>query len=147
MKLDWLTGGFHAGDFVVVAGRPGMGKTMLLSNIARASAQAGAPTLFVSIEMPREQIIHRLMADLTYGESAQRQAEVPLPFTRFRSGKLNNAQFDQAYAAAQQLRELASLEIYDADGVTIHKIAALAPVVLNTAAVYAAVDGGRPRAS
>ena len=45
---------------------------------------------------------------------------------RFRSGKLSDDQFDRAYAASQQLRELTFLEIFDGDGVTIHEIAAMA---------------------
>lgn len=60
-KLDELTAGLHPGDLVIIAGRPGMGKTALALNIARnASVDHKVPVAFFSLEMAREQIAIRL---------------------------------------------------------------------------------------
>ncbi len=59
--LDELTAGFHPSDLVIVAGRPGMGKTALALNIARnASIEAEVPVAFFSLEMSRWQVATRL---------------------------------------------------------------------------------------
>jgi replicative DNA helicase len=62
--LDEKTGGFRAGEFWVIAGRPGMGKTIVGANIARHAAQRGHGVLYVSMEMGAEQIGARMLCDL-----------------------------------------------------------------------------------
>ncbi len=62
-QLNELTGGFQPGDFIVVAGRPSMGKTSLGLCIAQHMAlHEHAPTLFFSLEMSAAQIAQRLMS-------------------------------------------------------------------------------------
>jgi hypothetical protein len=52
--LDRLTGGLRAGQFIVVAGRPGMGKSVVGVDIARAVAlREKKPVAFFSLEMAR----------------------------------------------------------------------------------------------
>ncbi|WKS98580.1 replicative DNA helicase [Gallibacterium salpingitidis] len=63
--IDVMTTGFQPSDFVVIAGRPGMGKTaFLLSSIKATLEQANmaAPIQFFSLEMPADQILMRLMS-------------------------------------------------------------------------------------
>lgn len=61
--LDTMTTGFQPADFVVIAGRPGMGKTaFLLSSIKATLEQSEQPVLFFSLEMPSDQIITRLLS-------------------------------------------------------------------------------------
>lgn len=63
--IDVMTTGFQPSDFVVIAGRPGMGKTaFLLSSIKATLEQANmaAPIQFFSLEMPSDQILMRLMS-------------------------------------------------------------------------------------
>ncbi|MEM1185246.1 MAG: replicative DNA helicase [Planctomycetota bacterium] len=65
--LDELTGGLHAGELAVVAGRPGMGKTALALSIARnvaAGSRAAEPksVLIFSMEMHRSQIAARYLS-------------------------------------------------------------------------------------
>lgn len=73
--LDKITGGFKPGELIICAGRPSMGKSSLGSSIARGAAagvvdgngeirQAG--TAFFSLEMPRELITARLLADQAF---------------------------------------------------------------------------------
>jgi len=59
--LDNLTGGLERGEFVIVAGRPGMGKSALAAQIARHVAETGLGVAFFSLEMSKSQIITRLM--------------------------------------------------------------------------------------
>jgi replicative DNA helicase len=58
--LDDLMKGFCPGELVLIAGRPGMGKTSLALNIAKNVAELqNIPTVFFSLEMSKEQIINR----------------------------------------------------------------------------------------
>jgi replicative DNA helicase len=59
--FDGLTNGLEAGDLVVVAGRPGMGKTALLVSIAAHVAQS-QPVAVFSAEMPARQLMRRCVA-------------------------------------------------------------------------------------
>jgi replicative DNA helicase len=51
--FDSLTGGLHAGELVILASRPSIGKTALALNIADFVGTSGVGTLLVSLEMPR----------------------------------------------------------------------------------------------
>ncbi|MGC8719309.1 MAG: replicative DNA helicase [Thermodesulforhabdaceae bacterium] len=60
--LDRLTAGFQKGDLIIIAGRPGMGKTAFALNIARnVAVEEKIPVAFFSLEMSKEQIGMRLM--------------------------------------------------------------------------------------
>src|SRR5882672_6587158 len=73
--LDNMLGGMGEGDLVIIAGRPGMGKSTLATSIARGAAsqlvdvetekelKPRYPTLFFSLEMPKEQIMARMVAE------------------------------------------------------------------------------------
>lgn len=68
--LDALTHGLEGGDLVVIAGRPGMGKTALLVTVAAHVAESASVAVF-SAEMPRRQLMRRCLA-LTSGISQAR---------------------------------------------------------------------------
>ncbi|MEO0085234.1 MAG: replicative DNA helicase [candidate division WOR-3 bacterium] len=62
VKLDEMTSGLQAGDLVIVAGRPGMGKTALALNIAvNASTRRSTPVAIFSLEMSCQQLTQRLL--------------------------------------------------------------------------------------
>ncbi len=64
-QLDRKTTGLQAGDFVVIAGRPSMGKSTLAVNIAENAAIAkGVPAAIFSMEMSAEQLTLRLISSL-----------------------------------------------------------------------------------
>ncbi|MCP1848933.1 MULTISPECIES: DnaB-like helicase C-terminal domain-containing protein [unclassified Bradyrhizobium] len=65
-----LDGGFMPGDLVVMAGRPGMGKTLVASSMSRQTARADVAGGFYSMEMPDEQAMARLLADASFGRSS-----------------------------------------------------------------------------
>lgn len=60
--IDEFTNGFRPGEVTILAARPSVGKTTLALNIAKHAAESGAPVLFFSLEMTREQLVHHLLA-------------------------------------------------------------------------------------
>ena len=61
-KLDEMTSGFQAGDLIVLAARPSMGKTALSLSMALQAAEVGATVGFFSLEMAAEQLTLRLLS-------------------------------------------------------------------------------------
>ena len=61
-KLDELTSGFQNADFIIIAGRPSMGKTAFALNIAKnAGVKLRRKVLVMSLEMSKEQLVQRLL--------------------------------------------------------------------------------------
>nr|UBQ35368.1 replication helicase subunit [Thalassiosira sp.] len=64
--LDSLTQGFQNSDLIILAGRPSMGKTALVLNIAENILKTQkVPIIFFSLEMSKEQLIYRLLSNET----------------------------------------------------------------------------------
>jgi replicative DNA helicase len=81
--LDVLTQGFQKSDLIIIAGRPGMGKTAFVLNIARTIAkQNKLPVLFFSLEMPQKQLITRLLA-----------IESSISTTKLKSSNINKSEW------------------------------------------------------
>ncbi len=82
-ELDALTSGFQKTDLIVLAGRPGMGKTALaLSILAHAAIDYRKTVAFFSLEMGREQLVQRVLC---------RQAQVNMHLLR--TGKLSQRDY------------------------------------------------------
>lgn len=60
-RLDALTGGWRGGQLVVLAGRPGTGKSATMLHFARTAAVAGVPVCVFSAEMPNTQLAGRML--------------------------------------------------------------------------------------
>lgn len=61
-ELNYRTGGFHAGELILIAGRPGMGKSSLAVNIAEHAAFKNQQTVAIfNLEMPKTQMVNRIM--------------------------------------------------------------------------------------
>ncbi len=71
VDLDRLLGGLQKSDLIIVAARPGVGKTSLGLSIARNAARLGKHVAIFSLEMSREQVVQRLLSAET-GIDAQR---------------------------------------------------------------------------
>lgn len=112
--LERRLGGLRAGELIILAGRPGMGKTTCAKTVALEAARAGHTVVIFSLEMPRKAIGQWLLADMT-GISADRQ----------RRGDLMPNDFDRLLSARQGLAEL-PLIIDDTPGLTIPAIRARA---------------------
>ncbi|MEM7035718.1 MAG: replicative DNA helicase, partial [Bacteroidota bacterium] len=63
--LNKNTSGYHPGDFVVLAGRPGMGKTAFAISTLTNLALDGVPVGIFSLEMGKEQLAQRIIAQYT----------------------------------------------------------------------------------
>ena len=118
--IDQKTAGLHESDLIILAGRPGMGKTSLATNIAFNCAEEhlkwqrdggefnyGAPTAFFSLEMSADQLATRILAE---------QSEVSSE--ALRSGTLTRDDFQKLSFASQRLAEL-PLYIDDTPALTI----------------------------
>ncbi|MBD0822621.1 replicative DNA helicase [Aestuariibaculum marinum] len=62
-KLQKKTKGYHGSDLVIVAGRPGMGKTAFILNEAYHQAKQGIPVGIFSLEMSAKQLLGRIIAN------------------------------------------------------------------------------------
>ena len=114
-ELDNMTSGLQPSDLVIVAGRPSMGKTTLVMNMAEhAAIKAGKPVLVFSMEMPADSLAMRMMSSL--GRIDQH---------RIRTGKLDDDDWPRVTSAVHMLSE-APLFIDDT--------AALSPVELRSRA-------------
>lgn len=61
-ELNRRTGGFHGGELILIAGRPGMGKSSFAVNIAEHVAINDKNTVAIfNLEMPKEQIVNRIL--------------------------------------------------------------------------------------
>lgn len=60
--LDQAIGGYNPSDLMIIAGRPGMGKTALALSLSNEAAKAGHRVLFISLEMSSEQLIKRWLS-------------------------------------------------------------------------------------
>ncbi len=107
-KLDQMTSGLQPSDFVLVAGRPSMGKTALALNIAKyAGIELKKCVLVLSLEMSREQVVQRLLC-----------AEARVDSHRVRTGYLEPRDWPRLTNAAGRLAE-APIFIDDTAGLTV----------------------------
>jgi len=121
-SVNGKTGGLHHSDLIILAGRPGMGKTALATNIAFNAAQrlvrdladgiaqeksAGAGVAFFSLEMSADQLATRILAEQS-GISSE----------NLRMGKISQQDFRNLARAAADLEGL-PLYIDDTPGLTI----------------------------
>lgn len=107
-KLDELTAGFQKSDFIVVAGRPSMGKTAFALNLARyAAVEHKIPVGIFSLEMAAEALVLRLLC-----------TEAMINQTNVRTGKLSA---DELKRMAQHVGVLGEAPIYidDSAGLNI----------------------------
>ena len=108
--LNRKVGGLHDSDLIILAGRPGMGKTALATNIAFNAAErlsrdladgiaqeesVGAATAFFSLEMSADQLATRILAE-----------QSKISSERLRMGKISHDDFQQLSFASQRLAEL-----------------------------------------
>jgi len=94
-NVDAITGGFEGGDLVLLAGRPGMGKTTLAMNIAMKRAFKGGCPLIFSIEMPNKQLVYRLAGGLA-----------GIDVSKFRQGQFTNEEWDRLIPALKKIENL-----------------------------------------
>jgi replicative DNA helicase len=115
VDLDELTSGLQPGNLIVVAARPGVGKSSFVTNLARnVAVDAGQPVAMFSLEMSRFEIGMRLLC-----------AEARVSWDRVRKGQMRTEEWTDIVEAAEILHE-APLFIVDSGNVTIVDIRAKA---------------------
>ena len=119
IELDDKLSGFQPGEFIVLAGRPGMGKTALGVSLARRAAGVGHRVLYWSGEMLGPALAQRVLTDLAFDRGAT------ICYTALRSGNLSDADLAQLHAAEQRLRDL-PLRIEQQPSLTVSQIGARA---------------------
>jgi replicative DNA helicase len=112
--LDKLTAGLQAADLIIVAGRPGMGKTAFALNIATNAAYAGVGAAVFSLEMAKEQLVLRMLC-----------SEARVNSSKVRSGYLGERDFPQLAKAAGRLHE-APIYIDDTPAISVLELRAKA---------------------
>ena len=113
--LDRMTSGMQAGDLIVLAARPSMGKTALAINIAENVAlNEGLPVAVFSMEMGASQLAIRIVGSI--GRIDQ---------TRLRTGKLLDEEWPRLTEAVERLRNV-SLSIDETPGLTPSELRASA---------------------
>ena len=92
-ELDGLTGGLHAGQMVLIAARPGLGKSTLALDLARSAAIThGLTSVFFSLEMSQLEITMRLLS-----------AEASVPLTHIRSGRMSDNDWERVGARMNRI--------------------------------------------
>jgi len=126
-EIDMVLGGLQPSDLLILAGRPGMGKTALGTNMAFNTARAyvrdmeagaqypsGGPVLFFSLEMAAQQLSARILSEQTEIEG-----------WKIRNGRFAETEWEKFVLAMQDLSSL-PLFIDDTGGISIAQIAARA---------------------
>jgi replicative DNA helicase len=111
-SLDAKLGGLTAGDLIILAGRPSMGKTGLATSIAQniVTADKASPVVFFSLEMGESELAARILASMT-----------GIPSWRMRKGELNQAEITKLVDARRKYAS-APLHIDGSGSLTIPQI-------------------------
>lgn len=111
--LDSITQGFQKSDLIIIAGRPSMGKTALCLNIAlNVIKKYECPILFFSLEMSKEQVIYRILAN-----------EIEISNTRLKTGQIYENDWAQINQTVKNLSAL-PLFINDMPNLSVQEIRA-----------------------
>ncbi len=112
--LDKKTTGFNAGDLVIIAARPAMGKTSIVLNTTLQNLEKGDGVIFFSLEMPETQLMIRLLS-----------AKTGIPLQNVRKGELDP---DQANKLENAFQELSNKKLFvdDNGNVNINQLRARA---------------------
>lgn len=111
--LDRVITGLNRSDLILLAARPGMGKTSFALNIARNVSVASQKTVaFFSLEMTKEQLASRLLS-----------SEALVGGTKLRTGRLSNEEWNRLIGASDILKN-ARLYLDDTPGITVPEMKA-----------------------
>lgn len=112
-ELDRVTGGWQKSDLVIIAARPGMGKTaFVVSAMRNAAVDFGSPVAIFSLEMSSVQLVNRLIS-----------AEAELESDKIKKGRLADHEWEQLVHKTSRLTE-APIFIDDTPGLSILELRA-----------------------
>jgi replicative DNA helicase len=111
--LDKLTSGWQPSDLIIIAARPGMGKTAFTMAVARnAAIDFNKGVAFFSLEMSSLQLVNRLIS-----------METEIPSEKLRKGQLEDYEWQQLHAQVDKLSNV-PLFIDDTPGISIFELRA-----------------------
>ena len=94
-ELDRVTNGWQKSDLIIIAARPGMGKTAFVLSMARnAAVMFNKPVAFFSLEMSSLQLVNRLIS-----------SEAEIPSDKIRKGQLANHEWEQLNLRIKKLSQ------------------------------------------
>ncbi|MBV8636770.1 MAG: replicative DNA helicase [Candidatus Eremiobacteraeota bacterium] len=108
--IDSMTTGFQPGNFIILAARPGMGKTSFALNMAVAAAERQEPIAFFSLEMSNNELVQRLIC-----------AEARLSMHDMRRGNIKAHQWEDIARAMGRLNEL-PIYLDDSGGLSVTEV-------------------------
>lgn len=111
--LDRITSGWQPSDLIIMAARPGMGKTSLTLALAKnAAMDFGKPVAFFSLEMSNLQLVTRLIS-----------LESEISGSKMRSGQLEDYEWQQLHTVIEKMSEV-PIFIDDTPGINIFELRA-----------------------
>jgi replicative DNA helicase len=111
-ELDKITNGWQSSDLIIMAARPGMGKTAFTLSLTKNAAQAGKGVAFFSLEMANVQLVQRLIS-----------MEAEINSSKLRNGQLEEYEWRKLHAAVEKLSTL-PIYIDDTPGLNIFELRA-----------------------
>ena len=93
--IDDLFHGFRGGELIILAARPGVGKTSFALNLATRAAKTGTTVVFLSLEMSSDQLMQRILC-----------SEAKVSLADLRAGRIETADWQALTSAADRLMPL-----------------------------------------
>ncbi len=112
VELDKMTNGWQPSDLIIMAARPGMGKTAFTLSLAKNAAEAGRGIAFFSLEMASVQLVQRLIS-----------MEAEINSSKLRNGQMEEYEWRKLHAAVDKLSQV-PIYIDDTPGINIFELRA-----------------------
>jgi len=112
VELDKLTSGWQPSDLIIIAARPGMGKTAFTLSLAKNAAEHGKGVAVFSLEMASVQLVQRLIS-----------MEAEISGSKLRNGQLDEFEWTKLHSAVEKLADT-PIFIDDTPGINIFELRA-----------------------
>jgi replicative DNA helicase len=109
--IDKITGGWNKGELIIIAGRPGMGKSVIAKDFAE---NAGVPVLYFSLEMSKDELIKRQLSGIA-----------SVDFESIRTSEIHVDDWQHIVTAANKLAKF-EIRYNDSGNISINEICAIA---------------------
>lgn len=114
--IDKLLGPIRPKQLVVLAARPGMGKTAVALSYSIGAARSGFNVLFVSLEMSAAQLMQRAASDVLF------DSDNPIPYSAIRDGNFDSDHAKRRVWETTRIFDTLPLSIIDAGALTVGRL-------------------------